>query len=137
MGGAPPVSSPTPFLELTLYNGEGKSSLPISLEPVGTRPSPGTPETYSVEGSNIANITHIRLRLIGNAAVSWTINDVTIHSPTSGHTHYFPCKCDLVGGGEGSVVRVAEVLESSLNTSTRVSTPRPPSASELIGKMRT
>lgn len=133
VGGAPPVSNPTPFLELVLC-GDGVCSLPITLEPLGMRPTPGTPETYSVEGSNIGNITHIKLRLVGaNPGASWLINEVTIHSPTSGHTHHFPFGCDVVAGGEESVVKAA-VLESSYNTSTMVSTPRASSSSsELIG----
>lgn len=123
MGGVSPLSSHAPFLELVLC-GEGGSSLPITLEPLGTRPAPGTPETYSVEGANIGDITHIKLKLVGNAGVSWLISEVTIHSPTSGHTHHFPWGHGLIAGEEESVVKAVEVLESSYNTSTMASTPR-------------
>jgi hypothetical protein len=131
MGGAPPAPNHTPFLEIVL-NGEGGESHAISLEPLGTRPAPGTPETYSVEGANIGSITHIKARLVGIPGVSWLINEVIVHSPTSGHTHHFPLGQNLVAGGEEHVVKATEVLESSFNTSTMVSTPRT-STTELTG----
>ena len=132
MGGAPPTSSHTPILELLLY-GEGGDSHTISLEPLGTRPTPGTPETYSVEGANVGDITHIKARLVGSPGVSWLVDEITIHSPTSGHTHHFPLGYTLMAGGEEHVVKATEVLESSFNTSTMVSTPRASASSELIG----
>ncbi len=112
-------------------------SQPIPLQPLGTRPSPGTPETYSVEGANIGDIAQIRVKLAGGASGdAWFISEIVIHSPTSGHTHHFPLGQEVVVGGEECVVRVAEVLESSYNTSTAVTTPRPASASvsDLVGK---
>ena len=137
MGGASPFSSPTPFLELVLCGKEEGSSLPIPLQPLGTRPSPGTPETYSVEGANIGDISQIRIKLMGGVSGdSWFISEIIIHSPTSGHTHHFPLGREVEVGGEECVVGVAEVLESSYNTSTAVTTPRPmsASASDLVGK---
>lgn len=133
LGGTPPTSSHTPILELLLYGDGGESHI-ISLEPLGTRPAPGTPETYSVEGANVGDITHIKARLVGLSGVSWLVSEITIHSPTSGHTHHFPLGHTLVAGGEEYVVKAMEVLESSYNTSTMVSTPRASaSSSELIG----
>lgn len=133
VGGAPPDSNPTPFLELWLCN-ESSTSPPIALEPLGTRPSPGTPETYSVEGANIGPLTHIQLRLVGTLGVTWVVNEITVHSPTSGHTHHFPFGCGLVAGEGACAVKALEVLESSFNTSTVVSTPRAAS-SQLVGKV--
>ena len=133
VGGAPPDGSPAPYLELVLCSEDDHTS-PIPLEPLGTRPSPGTPETYSVEGANIGTLTHVKLRLVGALGSEWVINEVTVHSPTSGHTHHFPSGRGLVSGEEPSTVKAVEVLESSFNTSTVVSTPRAVPSSQLIGK---
>ncbi len=79
-------------------------------------------------------MTHIKLRLVGTSGASWLIKEVTIHNPTSGHTHHFPLGQSLVAGGAELVAKVAEVLESSYNTSTMVTTPRA-STSELVGTL--
>ena len=137
VGGAAPTSKPVPFLELVLCGKEGGSSLPILLQPLGTRPSPGIPETYSVEGANIGAIAQIKVKLVGGVAGdSWFISEIIVHSPTSGHTHHFPLGREVEVGKEECDVGVAEVLESSYNTSTAMTTPRTGSAStsDLVGK---
>ena len=134
VGGVPPISSPAPFLELVLCGRDNCSSPPITLEPLGTRPSPGTPETYSVEGADVGDMTHISLRLIAPSGATWLINEIMVHSPTSGHAHHFPFGRGLVAGEGTCEVRAVEVLESSVNTSTVISTPRTPSSSHLTGE---
>ena len=132
MGEVPPVSAPV--LELILC-GDDRCSLPITLEPLGTRPATANLDTYSVEGTNVGNITSIKVRMIGeNSAGPWLISQITIHSPTTGHTHHFPCGHGITPEEGELVLKVADVLDSSFNTSTMVSTPRNPT-SDLIGEL--
>ena len=123
-------SSPAPFLELILCGDEG-TSLPIILESLGSQPTPGTPETYSVEGTDVGQITSIKVRLLGTSMTPWHINKIVIHNPTSGHTHHFPCGRDFRPKEEEYELKAMETLDSSLNTTTMFNSPR--SLSDLIG----
>ena len=133
MAGPHPTGDHTPYLQVVLC-GQKAQSPPISLEPLGSRPSTGTPETYSVEGLEVGCLQAIRIRLVGGASTTrWLINNITIHSPTTGHTHHFPCEHGLLCGEKECVLEVMDVMGSSVNTSTAMSTPRV-AAIQLIGE---
>ncbi len=122
LGGAPPMSRPLPHLELVIRGDEGESP-PITLEPLGTRSTPGTPEIYSVEGANVGDLTSIRVCLVGTSDTPWLINEITVHSPTSGRTYHFQYGRGLIPGGEECVMMKTETLESSVNASTLIGSP--------------
>ncbi len=79
-------------------------------------------------------LSAIKLQLVGGASGSrWLVNEVTVHSPTTGHTQHFLCGRSLVCGRNAVLFEVVDVLTSSLNTSTAVSSPRVPD-SHLTGR---
>ena len=134
MAGPHPTGDHTPYLRLVLCGHKGQTP-PISLEQLGSRPLTGSSETYSVESLELGPLHGVRLRLVGGASDSrWHINEITIHSPTTGHTYHFLCGRDIVSGEE-CVLEVMDVLGSSVNTSTGTgrSSPRVP-PTQLTGK---
>jgi len=133
MAGPHPTGNPAPYLQLVLCGQRGQAP-PISLEQLGSRPPSGSTETYSVESLELGPLHAVRLRLLGGASdTRWHVNKITVHSPTSGHTHHFLCGHGLVSGEE-CVLEVMDVLGSSVNTTTTTrSSPRPP-ASQLTGR---
>ena len=52
----------------------------------------GKPEIFSIEVEDVGSISAITFMLVDSRAdaLKWVVDEVTVHSPTSGHTYCFP-----------------------------------------------
>lgn len=73
----------------------------------------GKPEIFSIEAEDVGSISAITFMLMDSRAdaLKWVVDEVTVHSPTSGHTYCFPWGRGM-DRGRGYTVQGVELMSS-------------------------